>query len=72
MKTKQSSSQGMLPIQPLQQDDQGRLTGGFSVALKLSYTSQDVDPGGGDTTSVSNDKCIVINVNCGQTCKKGN
>jgi len=51
---------------------QGRLTGGFSVALRLSYKSQDVDPGDGDTTSVSNDKCIVINVSYGQTCKKGN
>ncbi|QOR75780.1 MAG: hypothetical protein IMW88_10745 [Thermoflavifilum sp.] len=72
METKQSSSQGILPIQPLQQDETGRLTGGFSVALRLSYISQDVDPGDGDTTRVSNDKCIVINVNCGQTCKKGN
>ncbi|PJJ75851.1 hypothetical protein BXY57_1443 [Thermoflavifilum aggregans] len=38
METTQSYLPGKWPIQPLKQDDQGKITGGFSLALTGTYS----------------------------------
>jgi len=65
METKQSSSQGMLPIQPLQQDESGRLTGGFSVALQLTAESESVDVDKVKNKQCMNNNCANCVPNCG-------
>lgn len=66
MKTKQSSSQDMLPIQPLQQDDQGRLTGGFTAALSCISSNALSNDESGTNWIQCNTGCTVNNY-----CKPG-
>ncbi|SFV35702.1 hypothetical protein SAMN05660895_2291 [Thermoflavifilum thermophilum] len=64
METNSKSLISQLSIQPLQQDDQGRLTGGFSAALaNSSNLAQNTDDSSGSNFCV-NIKCNVV-AGCG-------
>ncbi|MBX6362065.1 MAG: hypothetical protein IRZ03_18585 [Acidobacterium ailaaui] len=65
METTQSSLPGKWPIQPLKQDDQGKITGGFSAVLEIPIKSF-----AKDEDSVKNKNGCVVN-NCQSNCVAG-